>query len=325
MRRIATVFGGSGFAGRYICQRLAHEGWRVRVAVRYPDHALFVRIYGILGQVEPVHADIRDDASVAAAMAGADAVVNCVGIMHESRGRTFEAIHVEGAGRIARLAAENGIARLVHLSALGADPGSGSRYARSKAEGEAAVLRAFPGAAILRPSVMFGPEDEFFNRFADMARFTLVLPVVGAQTRFQPVYVDDVARAAVQAVETGAAGVFELGGPDVETFRALMERMLGIIRRRRLILNVPFPLANALAAVLDGAQFLSGGLWVNRVLTRDQVRLLRHDNVVSGELPGLADLGIDPVAMDAILDTYLWIWRPEGQYTAIREGLSRIR
>ncbi len=325
MRRIATVFGGSGFAGRYICQRLAREGWRVRVAVRFPNHALFVRTYGILGQVEPVFADIRDDASVAAAMVGADAVINCVGIMHETRGRTFEAIHVEGAERIARLAAESGVSRLVHLSALGADPGSESRYARSKAEGEAAVLRAFPDATILRPSVMFGPEDDFFNRFADMSRFTLVLPVVGAKTRFQPVYVDDVARAAVQAVETGAAGVFELGGPDVETFRQLMERMLAVVRRRRLIVNVPFWAANVMAAVLDGAQFVSGGLWVNRILTRDQVKLLRHDNVVSGALPGLADLGIDPVAMDAILDTYLWVWRPEGQYTTIREGLARLR
>lgn len=323
---IATVFGGSGFIGRYITRRLAREGWRVRVAVRRPNEALFVRTYGAVGQVEPVQANLRDEASCARAIAGASAVVNCVGILVQQGPQTFERLHVEGAGRVARLAAEAGAETLVHLSALGADATSESRYARTKAEGEAAVLRAFPEAMILRPSVVFGPEDRFFNRFASMARFTPVIPLVGAETRFQPVYVDDVAAAAVMgATGRAAGGVYELGGPDVATFRELIRLMLDVIRRRRLILGVPFPVARAVATVLDGLQFVSMGLFVNEVLTRDQVVQLRHDNVVSGALPGFADLGIAPRSAESVLDEYLYVYRPYGQYAALREAALRFR
>ncbi len=326
MANLVTIFGGSGFVGRYVAQRMAKEGWRVRVAVRRPNEALFVRPYGVVGQVEPVLANIRDDASVAAAMQGADAVVNCVGILSERGKNRFEAVQAEGAGRIARLAAAQGVARLIHISAIGADAESDSDYARTKAEGEAAVLEHFPRATILRPSIIFGPEDEFFNRFAAMTRFGPFLPVVGAGTRFQPVYVDDVAHAAAKGVLGQAApGVYELGGPDVESFRDLMQKMLGVIRRRRVIMNVPFWAARIMAAGLDLVQTLTLGLIHNGMITRDQVRQLRRDNVVNPDLRGFADLGIEPVAMEAVLDDYLWPYRPSGQYSEIKESARNLR
>ena len=326
MSRLVTIFGGSGFVGRYVARRLAKEGWRIRVAVRRPNEALFVKPYGAVGQVEPVACNIRDDESVRAAMLGADAVVNCVGLMLPSGRNTFGAVQAEGAGRVARIAAELGVGRLVHISALAADPASASGYARSKAEGEAAVLAAFPAAVILRPSVIFGPEDNFFNRFASMARFGWVLPLVGAKTRFQPVYVDDVARAAVMGV-TGAAapGIYELGGPDVMTFRELIGETLAIINRRRLVIGLPFFLGSIIGAVMDFVQALTGGLVSNVVLTRDQARLLRHDTVVSPGAKGLADLGIVPVPLGAVLPDYLWRFRPSGQYDAIKASAKNLR
>lgn len=326
MSKLVTIYGGSGFVGRYIARRLAQQGWRIRVAVRRPNEALFVKPYGVVGQVEPVLCNIRDDASVRAVMKGADAVVNCVGILVPEGKNRFDAVQAEGAARIARIAAEEGVGQLVHLSAIGADAQSDSDYSRSKAEGEAAVLSAFPGAVILRPSVIFGPEDGFFNRFAGMTRFGPILPVVGAETKFQPVYVDDVAKAAVQAVEGQAApGVYELGGPDVETFRGLMQRMLGIIRRRRLVLNIPFFVANIMGFVFDMVQAFTLGLITNRMVTRDQVKNLRRDNVVTPGAKGFADLGITPTAMDAVLPEYLWRYRPQGQYTAIQESAKNLR
>lgn len=326
MNKLVTIVGGSGFVGRYIARRLAKDGWRIRVAVRRPNEALFVKTYGVVGQVEPVACNIRDEASLRAVMRGADAVVNCVGILNRSGRNTFDAVQAEGPGRVAKVAAEMGVARLVHVSAIGADKASDSDYARTKAEGEAAVLAAFPSAVILRPSIIFGPEDGFFNRFAGMARFAPVLPVVGAGTKFQPVYVDDVAAAAVKAVDGEAApGIYELGGPDVATFRELMYHMLGEIRRRRLVVNVPFWIASILGGVLDLVQTLTLGLIENRQLTRDQVRNLKHDNVVAPDARGLADLGIQPTALSAVLPEYLWRYRPQGQYTAIQESAKNLR
>lgn len=325
MSKLVTIYGGSGFVGRYVARRLAREGWRIRVAIRHPNQALFVKPYGAVGQVEPVFCNIRDDESVRAVMAGADAVVNCVGTF-DARGRNnFQSVHVEGAARIARIAAESGVRTLVHLSALGADPNSESAYGRSKAEGEAAILASFPNAMILRPSVIFGPEDQFFNRFASMARLGPILPLVGAQTRFQPVYVDDVARAAVIGVNGQATGIFELGGPDVGTLRHFIEEMLQIIRRRRLIVNLPFWMANIMATTLDIGSIVTGGLFRNRILTRDQLRMLRHDNVVSEGARGLVDLGIDPTPTEAILPDYLWRFRPSGQYEAIKASARNLR
>ncbi len=326
MNKLVTIYGGSGFVGRYIARRMAKEGWRVRVAVRRPNDALFVKPYGVVGQVEPVPCNIRDDASVRSAMKGADAVVNCVGILNRSGKNTFDSVQADGAARIARLAAEEGVATLVHLSAIGADENSPSVYQQTKAAGEKAILAAFPKAVILRPSVIFGNEDGFFNRFAAMARFGPILPVVGAATRFQPVFVDDVAQAAVLGITGQAApGIYELGGPDVETFRDLMRRMLHVIRRRRLIINIPFFAASIMGGAFDLLQAVTLGLFQNGMVTRDQVRNLRADNVVTPGAKGFADLGITPTAMEAVLPEYLWRYRPSGQYAAIKESAKNLR
>jgi len=325
MSRLVTIFGGSGFVGRYIARRMAKEGWRVRVAVRRPNEAMFVRPYGAVGQVEPVLCNIRNDASVASVMQGADAVVNCVGILAESGRNGFDAVQREGAGRIARIAAEQGVARMVHVSAIGADENAASAYARTKALGEAAVLEHMPDAIILRPSIVFGAEDQFFNRFASMARLGPVLPVVGADTMFQPVYVDDVAQAAVAGVlGTAPGGIYELGGPQVASFRDLMGQMLQVIRRRRLILNIPFWLARIMGGAFDLLNAVSLGL-IPAQITRDQVRNLAHDNVVGDGVKTFADLGILPTAMGSVLPDYLWRFRPSGQYAAIKESARNLR
>ncbi|MFN7003029.1 MAG: complex I NDUFA9 subunit family protein [Roseinatronobacter sp.] len=326
MSQLVTIIGGSGFVGRYIARRMAQAGWRVRVAVRRPNEALHVRPYGVVGQVEPVFCNIRDDASVRAVIAGADAVVNCVGILVEKGANKFDDVQAAGAGRVARIATEQGVRTLVQISAIGADAGSDSAYQRSKAKGEALVQEHFPNAVILRPSLVFGTEDQFFNRFAGMARFTPFLPVVGPDTRFQPVFVDDVAAAATKAILDGAApGIYELGGPEVATFRELMARMLTEIRRNRILLSIPFPVARLQASILDLAQAVTLGLFTNSLLTRDQVRNLARDNVVSDGAKGLADLGITPTPMEAILPSYLWVHRPGGQYKAIHESASNLR
>lgn len=325
MSKLVTIYGGSGFVGRYIARRLAKSGWRVRVAVRRPNEAMFVRTYGVVGQVEPVLCNIRDDNSVRAVMQGADAVVNCVGTFDARGKNNFDAIQHQGAARIARIAAEEGVARMVHISAIGADKESDSTYARTKAEGEEAVLAHMPNAVILRPSVIFGPEDGFFNRFASLSRLGPILPVVGGDTKFQVVYVDNVAEAAAMGAEGSAApGIYELGGPDVNSFRELMQQMLGVIKRRKLIVNIPFPVASIMASVMETVQFLTGGL-VPPQITRDQVRSLRKDNVVSEGARGLADLAIKPVAVESVLPDYLWRFRPGGQYDAIKDSASNLR
>lgn len=326
MSKLVTIFGGSGFVGRYVARRLARRGWRVRVAVRRPNQAGFVRPYGTPGQVEPVFCNIRDDASVGAALHGVDAVVNCVGTFDKSGRNNFDAVQHEGAGRIARLAAEAGVAHIVHISALGADAESASAYGRSKAAGEAAVLEQMPQAVILRPSVIFGPEDGFFNRFAGMTRFGPVLPIFGGNTRFQPVYVDDVAAAAEKGATGGAApGIYELGGPDIETLHELVQQMLRVINRRRLVLNFPFWVGRIMGRALDIGVALTGGTISNRILTADQVRQLRSDAVVSDGAKGFADLGIRPIDMAAVMPDYLWRFRPSGQYDAIKDLAKRLR
>ena len=325
MSKLVTIYGGSGFVGRYIARRMAKAGWRVRVAVRRPNEAMFVRTYGVVGQVAPVSCNIRDDASVAEVMQEADAVVNCVGILAESGRNTFEAVQEEGAARIARIAAEQGVERMVHISAIGADADSDSAYARTKAAGEAAVREHMPEAVILRPSIIFGPEDQFFNRFAAMTRLGPVLPIAAASTRFQPVYVDDVAAAAERAVEGAAApGTYELGGPRVASFRDLMALMLEVIQRRRIVIGLPFWVARIMAGVLDGVQFVSFGLIANSVLTRDQLRNLAHDNVVAEGARGFEALGITPTAMEAVLPEYLWKFRPSGQYAELMKSSRRL-
>ncbi|MFO7853631.1 MAG: complex I NDUFA9 subunit family protein [Paracoccaceae bacterium] len=323
---LVTIVGGSGFVGRYIAQAMARRGWRVRVAVRHPNEAHFVRPYGDVGQVEPVQANIRDEASLRRAVKGATAVVNCVGVLAESGSQSFRALQAEGAARAARVAAEEGVERFVQISAIGADPESPSAYGRTKAEGEAAVREAFPDAVTLRPSIVFGPEDEFFNRFAAMSRFSPALPLVGAETKFQPVYVVDVAEAAAMAaVGEARPGIYELGGPRVATFRELMELLLEVIRRRRLILALPEGMARFMArsfALLGKATF---GLLGEPPITEDQIEQLQRDNVVSPDARGFAELGIEPTAMEVVLDSYLWLWRPGGQYMKIAERAKRMR
>jgi uncharacterized protein YbjT (DUF2867 family) len=326
MSKLVTIFGGAGFVGRYIARRMAKEGWRVRVACRRPNEALFVKPYGVPGQVEPVFCNIRDDASVRAVTRGADAVVNCVGTFDRMGKNNFAAVQATAPGRIARIAAEEGVGRLVHLSAIGADAEAPSIYGRTKAEGEAAVLAAFSAAVILRPSVIFGTEDQFFNRFAAMAAMGPVLPVAKAGTRFQPVHVDDVAQAAVKgALGQAAPGIYELGGPEVATFRDLMGKMLAVIQRKRLVLNVPTPLMRVMAFGGDMAEAVTLGLLSNKLITRDQLNSLGVDNVVSADAKGFADLGISPTAMESVLPEYLWRFRRSGQFAAIKASAKNLK
>jgi uncharacterized protein YbjT (DUF2867 family) len=308
-QRVATIFGGSGFIGRYIVQRLARRGWILRIAVRRPDQALFLKPLGNVGQIVPIAANIRYERSIAAAIAGADTVVNLVGILYEGGPQRFDAVHADGARRLARAAQAAGVERLLHVSALGADPQSDSAYARSKAAGEALLREHFPAATVLRPSIVFGPEDNFFNRFAAMARLSPVLPLIGGgTTKFQPVYVGDVADAAAEALvnEIAAGETYETAGPRVYSFRELLEILLAMIDRRRYLVSIPYSVANLQAALLQ---------WLPRPpLTVDQIRLLRHDNVASGRLPGLAELGIQPSGLEAILPSYLDSYRPGGRF-----------
>lgn len=322
--RLVTVFGASGFVGRHVVQRLAAKGVLVRAAVRNPDEALFLKPMGYVGQITPIQANIRDAASVRAAVAGADAVVNLVGILYESGKQRFDAVQAAGAAAVAKAAKAAGCASLVHVSALGASPASASRYARSKAAGEEAVRAAFPDAAILRPSVLFGPQDGFFCRFAEMSQFSPCLPVFGCPfprfrngrldfygsggTKFQPVYVGDAADAAVRCIEDASAKgkIYELGGPRTYSSVEVMRLVMAETGRRRLIVPVPFWLGSILG--------FFGGLLPVPPITRDQVTLLKKDNVPSGKLPGLQELGVEPTAAELILPTYLDAYRRGGRY-----------
>lgn len=331
MAKLVTIYGGSGFLGRQIARLMAAQGWRVRVACRRPNQAGEVRIYGAVGQVEPVPCNVRDDFSVTAAMMEADAVINCVGVLNNAGRNTFEAVNDEAAGRIARIAAELGVANFVQISAIGADLDGDSAYARSKGRGEAAVLESRPDAVILRPSVIFGPSDHFYNRLGGMAAKLPVLVVPGLSARFQPVYVDDVAQAAMLAADGKAApGVYELGGPDVMTMREIVHQVLRVTDRRRLVLPLPGFAAGILGGVFDTVQWLTGGLVTNRVLTRDQARQLRGHAVV-GEpagrdaIMGFAELGIAPTAAGAVIPEYLWRFRPSGQYEAMKDSAKNLR
>ena len=303
---LITIFGGTGFLGRHIVARLAKRGWRLRIVTRRPNEALHVKTNGVPGQIELVQGNIRDDASVAAALDGADAVINAVGILFESGKQKFAAVQAEGAQRIAQMAAQQGIAHFVQISAIGADENSASLYAQSKAAGEQAVLQAVPSAHILRPSIVVGPEDDFFNRFGAMAMLAPALPLIGGgDTRYQPVAVFDVA-AAVEACLDGAAGdIYELGGPDVLSFKQLMQMLLAEIRRDRLLVPLPFAAAKLIAAF---AQFMPKPL-----LTPDQVILLKSDNIVSDEAAGFEALAITPQPIAAIVPDYLARYRPAGK------------
>lgn len=311
--RLVTVFGGSGFVGRHLVRALARRGYRIRVAVRRPDLASFLMTAGGVGQVQAMQANLRHPASIEAAVKGADAVVNLVGILSPSGRNTFSAVQAFGAGAIARAARVAHAAGLVQVSAIGADPRSGADYARTKAAGETAALEGFPGAVIMRPSIVFGPEDGFFNRFAAMARVSPVLPLIGGgHTRFEPVYVGDVADAIVRAVDgtLTQGAIYELGGPEILTFRELLDYILKVTNRSRLLVPLPFGVAALQARVLQHLP--------NAPLTPDQVIMLRTDNVVSDAAKAdgrtLQGMGIDPAAIEAIVPSYLWRFRKSGQF-----------
>ncbi|MCP8938874.1 complex I NDUFA9 subunit family protein [Alsobacter sp. SYSU M60028] len=320
--QLVTVFGGSGFIGRHLVRALANKGYRIRVAVRRPDLALFLQPIGNVGQIHPVQANLRYPDSVARAIEGADAVVNLTGILVESGKQSFEAVQEKGALAVAQAVARAGITRFVQMSAIGADADSPSAYARSKAAGEAAALSEVPTAVVARPSVVFGPEDAFFNRFATLARFSPVLPMVGdGSTRFQPVFVGDVAQAITRAVQGRATpgATYELGGPEVKTFREVLEFVLAVTERRRLIVPLPLGVARVQAAVLETLNAISFGVMPQALLlTRDQVTLLQRDNVVSDEAVAqgrtLAGLGIQAETIEAVVPSYLEHYRRMGQY-----------
>lgn len=318
--KLVTVFGGSGFVGRHVVRALAKRGYRIRVAVRRPDLAIHLQPLGTVGQIQLVQANLRFRWSVDKAVEGADHVVNLVSILFESGSQRFDAVQAFGARAVAEAARAVG-AGLTHVSAIGADKSSESDYARTKAEAETAVLETVKDAVILRPSIIFGPEDGFFNKFADMARFAPALPLIGGgETKFQPVYVGDVAEAIARSVDGTVEGgkVYELGGPEVRSFKQLMDEMLAVIERKRFLVPLPFWAAKIIGSI--------AGLLPTPVLTRDQVTLLETDNIVSGTAKKdgrtLDGIGIAPTAMSSVLPSYLWRFRTRGQYQPVSSKAS---
>ena len=311
-QKLVTIFGGSGFVGSQLVQLLASQGYRIRVAVRRPDLAGHVKPLGNVGQVQPIQANVRFADSVARAVKGADIVINLTGILFERGKQNFDAVQHIGAKTVAEASKAAGVETLVHMSAIGADKDSDSDYARSKALGEEAVLKEFPSAVIIRPSIIFGLEDDFFNRFGTLARMAPFLPLVGGDTKYQPIYVGDVAEAFAKAANGDVKGgkIYELGGQDVETMRELLQRLLNEIERNNLLLPIPTPVASILGAVMQ--------ILPKPMLTPDQVKLLQRDNIVSDEAVKqkrtLKAFGIQPTSMDAILPTYLWRFKKNGQF-----------
>jgi uncharacterized protein YbjT (DUF2867 family) len=323
--QLATVFGGSGFLGHYVVRALTKRNYRVRVAVRRPNLAGNVQPIGVVGQIQAVQANLRFPSSVEAAVRDATVVINLVGILQESGRQSFDAVQADGARTVAEAAASVG-ARMIHVSAIGADAASESAYARTKADGEAAVRQARPDAVIFRPSVIFGPGDSFFNRFAALARVMPVLPLAGADTRFQPVYAADVSEAIGRAVDGRVAGgqTYELGGPEVKTLRELVEYVLAVTERRRMVLSLPLKAARIQALVTETLDMLTLGLLPATLkLTRDQIALLGRDNVVSEEAVRegrtLEGIGITPTALKAIVPSYLVRFRRSGQFDIGRD------
>ena len=314
--KLAVVFGGSGFVGRNVVRELARRGWRVRVAVRRPHLAQFLRPMGAVGQIQLKQCNVRYRPSVEDALIGADAVINLVGLLFQNGRQEFNSVQAMGSATIAKLAADAGVTTFVQLSAIGADSASESLYARSKGEGERAVCDAIPTATILRPSIVFGAEDSFFNKFATMASFSPMLPLVGGgQSKFQPVYVDDLADAICAALERpeAAGKTYEIGGPRSYSFRELMELMLSETGQRRVLVPIPFLVASWIGFV---AQIIGRLPFMEPLLTQDQVKLLKHDNVVdmSGAVGTIADLGVEPHTVESVLPSYMVRYRRYGQF-----------
>ena len=310
-----TIFGGSGFLGRYIVYMFAKNGWKITVCVRFPNNAGFLKVHGVEGQISLIAVNINDEDQVKAAIEGSDAVINCVGILDESYGsQKFDTLHNRAAGYIAKMSKKLGVKRFTQISALGANESSLSSYSRSKKAGENLVSENFPGSVILRPSIIFGPEDDFFNRFAKISVISPVIPLVGGETRFQPIYVLDVAKAVFKSVDDlSYNGIYELGGPEVFSFKELIFVMLKVIGRKRFAINLPFRVATILAFFLLVLKKVSLGL-VPALITRDQVNSLRYSNIVQDSLRGTDSFDIKPVALSVILPKYLWKYRKSGQF-----------
>ena len=325
-QQIVTVFGGSGFLGRYVVRALAATGASIRVACRRQHDAMFCKSMGDVGQIVTVQCDVRDKKSVVAAARGADCVINLTGILFERGTQTFDSVHGKGAFCIAKAARDNGAHRLIHVSAIGADEKSESVYAKSKGTGEILVKEAFPDVVILRPSLVFGPEDDFFNRFSMYARLLPFLPLIGGgNTKFQPVYVCDIAEAIVRSLKdkSSTGKTFELGGTQIVTFKELMQLILKTVERRKILMPIPFWLAGLMAIFVEAGlavpSKIMAGLTPPPPITPDQVRLLQYDNIVNNDSYSFADLGVSPVSMEAILPTYLSRYRPGG---GLRKGYN---
>jgi NADH dehydrogenase len=316
---LVTVFGGSGFLGRHTVRALAKAGYRIRVAVRHPASAYFLTPMGQVGQIQPVKCDVQDADQVAAALKGAAAAINLTGILYQQGHQSFEGIHIDGAANVASAARDAGVKTLVHVSAIGACTDSQARYAATKGEGEARLREAFPGASILRPSLLFGPEDGFFNKFAWLARIAPALPLIGGgHTKFQPVFVGDAASAILACLSDPAARgkTYELGGPTVYSFKELLQVVLHQTGRKRLLVPMPFFLASIKAFFLQ----MSKVVGIAPLLTPDQVTLLKTDNVVHDDALKIADLGIAPIALEAVVPSYLWRFRAKGQFQDAATG-----
>ena len=323
MQNLVTVFGGSGFVGTQAVRYLAKAGWRIRVAVRNPNLAYKMRLLGDVGQIDVVQANLRNVPSLERALEGATVALNLVGLLYETGRQGFQAVHVMGAKNLADVSMAKGVQRLVQMSALGADEHSPSKYGRTKAEAEIEVRAVYPGATIVRPSIVFGPGDGFFNKFAAMAQISPVLPLIGGgKTLFQPVYVGDVGQALARMVtDPATAGqTYELGGPGTFSFRELLEKMLAETDQRRFLAPIPFPVASLLGKAAQLSAFL-----IPPPVTADQVELLKVDNVVSGQYPGLADLGVTPTTLESVLPTYLYRYRKGGQYADQEDRVMTVQ
>ncbi len=323
MQNLVTVFGGSGFVGTQAVRYLAKAGWRIRVAVRNPNLAYKMRLLGDVGQIDVVQANLRNVPSLERALEGATVALNLVGLLYETGRQGFQAVHVMGAKNIAEVAKAKGVQRLVQMSALGADEHSPSKYGRTKAKAEIEVRAVYPGATIARPSIVFGPGDGFFNKFASMAQISPVLPLIGGgHTRFQPVYVGDVGQALARMVtDPATAGqTYELGGPGAFSFRELLEKMLAETDQRRFLAPIPFPVARLLGQVGELTAFMMAP-----PVTSDQVELLKVDNIVSGQYPGLTDLGVTPTTLESVLPTYLYRYRKGGQYADQEDRVMTVK
>ena len=322
---IATVLGGSGFVGRYVVRRLVKQGWRVRVAVRNPNDAIFLKTYGEVGQVEIFKCSIFDLNALSACIDGSSVVINAVaGLLNETSRKKFKKYYIQGPELIAKQCVKLNVKKLIQISSVGVD-GKSSIYSSSKAEGEYRITKIFPNVSIVRPSIIFGHEDRFFNRYASLATISPIIPIFGQKTKFQPVYVDDVALAVEKiSMDKRLKGIFELGGPEILTFEELIKKMLFIIRRKRLVVNIPFNLAALMAGLFEILNKISLGL-VPIPFTQDNVQQLQIDNIISGDKKSFEDLGIKPQNVDTILPLYLYSYRPHGQYNEITHSGDRTK